>query len=367
VDRLLRTRHLLPGSVLLVVVVLDLALGRSQGIGGLLVAAPLISATALGRRATVGYGVAALAAGVLLGVYNRSYDGDALAAQVVRLSGLAAGTVLAVVACTLRLRREALYARARAETAAARSSVQLAEKLQRSLLTDPPDVPRLRLAVRYLPAVEHAQVGGDWYDAFPLACGSTMLVIGDVAGHDMAAAATMAQARGVLRGIAHSVAESPSGVLAALEGALTQLGVDTLITLVVASVAERPDGSVGVRWSNAGHPPPALLRADGSVVLLEHTPDRLLGAGPVWREDHEIALTTGDTLLLYTDGLVERRGVPLDDGLTWLTDRLGALAGRPLEPLCDELISGMSGRLADDVAVLAVRVEAALPAATPAF
>ena len=355
-DRLVRSRHLLPLSALLLVVVLDVVIGRGHGITGLLVTAPLVAATAVGRRATAAYGAAAFAAGVLLGFYDRMYDGDALTAQVVRLAGLAAGTAVALVACTLRLRREVALSQARAEAAAARGSVQVAEQLQRSLLTDPPATPGLDMAVRYLPAVRHSQVGGDWYDAFPLACGSTMLVIGDVAGHDIGAAATMAQARGVLRGIAQSVVESPAGVLGALEGALSTLGIDTLITVVVATAEVRSDGTAAVRWSNAGHPPPAVLRADGSAELLEPAPNRLVGAGPVWRDDHAVLLCPGDTLLLYTDGLVERRGVPLDDGLAWLTGQLRALAARPLEQLCDGLLGGMSGRLADDVAVLAVRV-----------
>ncbi|MEU2349589.1 PP2C family protein-serine/threonine phosphatase [Modestobacter sp. NPDC049651] len=355
-DRLVRSRHLLPLTALALIVLLDLVIGRGHGIIGLLVMAPLVAATSVGRRATATYGAAAFAAAALLGWYDRMYEADAVTAQVVRLVGLAVGTVVAVVACTLRLRREAQLARARAEVAATRGSAQLAERLQLSLLTDPPATPGLDMAVRYLPAVRHAQVGGDWYDAFPLGCGSTMLVIGDVAGHDTTAAATMAQARGVLRGIAQSVVESPAGVLGALDRALGRLGVDTLITLVVATAEVRPDGAVVVRWSNAGHPPPAVLRADGTAELLQPAPNRLIGAGPVWRDDHTEVLRPGDTLLLYTDGLVERRGVPLDDSIDWLAGRLTALAGRPLEELCDALLAGMPGRVADDVALLAVRV-----------
>ena len=355
-DRLFRPRHALPSAVLALVVVLDLVAGRGHGITGLLVTAPLVAATMLGRRATAGYAAAALLLAVLLTFYDHGWSPDARAATVIRLAGLVLGGAIALVAATGRLRQQALYAQARAAAAAARTSVELAERLQRSLLTDPPTVPGLEMAVRYLPASQHAQVGGDWYDAFPLACGSTMLVIGDVAGHDIAAASAMAQARGVLRGIAQTVAESPSGVLAALEGALGRLGTDTLITLVVAVAERRPDGSVLLRWSNAGHPPPLVLHDSGAVDLLERTPDRLLGAGPAWRADHEVVLGAGDVLLLHTDGLIERRGVALDDSTAWLVQHVGTLAGRPLEQLCDGLLEGMSGSVADDVAVLAVRV-----------
>jgi sigma-B regulation protein RsbU (phosphoserine phosphatase) len=230
--------------------------------------------------------------------------------------------------------------------------------LQRSLLTDPPAVPGLELAVRYLPAVRHAQVGGDWYDAFPLPDGSTMLVIGDVAGHDVSAAAAMSQARGVLRGIASTVAASPAGVLSCLDESLQRLGVRTLVTAAVAAVsAGAGDGSARLCWSNAGHPPPVLASPDGTVSVLERPANRLLGVSrSAPRFDHEIPLAPGDTLVLYTDGLVERRGLPLDDGTAWLVRELGALAGEPLERLCDVLLAGMPGPREDDVAILAVRV-----------
>src|SRR3712207_9174557 len=93
----------------------------------------------------------------------------------------------------------------------------MAEALQRSLLTEPPQLEDLQIAVRYMPAAEQAQVGGDWYDAFRVADGTTMLVIGDVTGHDRDDAAAMAQVRNVRRGVAHSQPESLARVLAALD------------------------------------------------------------------------------------------------------------------------------------------------------
>ena len=351
-------RHLLPVGVLAFCTAVDLISGPTQVLIGLLAMGPLVAAILLGRVATIGYALAALALAVVLGLYGDQYSAENVFAQSLRLLGVVVSGVLAVIACVLRLRREDVLARLNTEAATSRAAVQLAASLQRSLLTEPPVVPGLELAVRYLPAMQHAQVGGDWYDAFPLAGGSTMLVIGDVAGHDVAAAATMAQARGVLRGIASTVTGSPAAVLSALDRALLQLRVETLMTVVTATVHPGPDGrTTTFTWSNAGHPPPVLVGADGTVSVLRRRTDLLLGISPTApRTDHAVRLAPGDTVLLYTDGLVERRGSTLDDGTDWLVGRLTSLAGHPLEQLCDVLLEGMAGALPDDVAVLAVRV-----------
>jgi serine phosphatase RsbU (regulator of sigma subunit) len=236
----------------------------------------------------------------------------------------------------------------------------MAEALQRSLLTEPPQPPDLEIVVRYMPAAEQAQVGGDWYDAFVVGDGSTMLVIGDVTGHDRHAAAAMAQVRNVLRGVAHSQPESPARVLAALDRAMGDLAVGTLATAVLARVES--DGIAGLsgqrllRWSNAGHPPPLLIGADGSVTVLERVPNRLLGVCPeTQRVEHACVLSPGSTLLLYTDGLVERRGATLDDGLAWLRREVAGTQDQPLDELCDRLLAVLPDVLGDDVALLALR------------
>ncbi|SOD95717.1 SpoIIE family protein phosphatase [Blastococcus haudaquaticus] len=246
-----------------------------------------------------------------------------------------------------------------AERAAHAAVRGMAEALQRSLLTEPPQPADLEIAVRYLPAAEQAQVGGDWYDAFMVGDGSTMLVIGDVTGHDRHAAAAMAQVRNVLRGVAHSQPESPARVLAALDRAMGDLAVGTLATAVLARVENGPDGAGCqrlLRWSNAGHPPPVLVEADGTVTLLERTPNRLLGveAGSL-RVEHVWLLPPGATLLLYTDGLVERRGATLDDGMAWLCEEVSRLHALPLDELCDRLLEVLPAELDDDVAILALR------------
>jgi serine phosphatase RsbU (regulator of sigma subunit) len=235
---------------------------------------------------------------------------------------------------------------------------KLAEALQRSLLTDPPALPGLSVAVRYVPAAEAARVGGDWYDAFLQRDGCPVLVIGDVVGHDTAAAASMGQLRGLLRGIAHHSGAGPVEVLHGLDEAMASMHTGILATAVVA----RLEGVAGVgryrlRWANAGHPPPALLRRDGTVVLLTGAgPDLMLGVDPHARRAEVTAeLAAGDTVVLYTDGLVEQRGRSLDEGLSELRACLGELAGRRLDQLCDDLLRRMlPGTPADDVAVAAV-------------
>ncbi|SDP23034.1 PAS domain S-box-containing protein [Klenkia soli] len=243
---------------------------------------------------------------------------------------------------------------------------RIAEELQLSLLTAPPATPGALVAVRYLPAAEAAQVGGDWYDAFRQPDGGTMVVIGDVVGHDTEAAAAMGQLRGLLRGIAHRAGWGPAAVLADLDRAMTGLQVDTMGTAAIARL--EPGGGPGgtrVRWSNAGHPPIMVLRADGTVQeLATARADLMLGVddrSP--RTEHELLVAPGSTVLLYTDGLVESREMPLDDGLPRLAALLAELGpvapGRAaLEAFCDEVV----GRLRpagseDDVALVALRLD----------
>ena len=116
---------------------------------------------------------------------------------------------------------------------------QLAEALQRSLLTDPPAADDAQIVVRYVPAAEAARVGGDWYDAFPQRDGTPVLVIGDVVGHDTAAAAAMGQLRALLRGIAHHSGAGPAEVLRGLDEAIADMHTGTLATAAVARL-ERP-------------------------------------------------------------------------------------------------------------------------------
>ena len=244
-----------------------------------------------------------------------------------------------------------------AEQRSAAAAHRMSETLQRSLLTDPPQPDGLQIAVRYRPAAREAKVGGDWYDAFLASDHVPCVVIGDVSGHDRDAAAAMGQMRNLLRGIAYTLAEPPAAVFAALDRALEDLAVGSLATGVLARLLPAADGGRLLRWSNAGHPPPLLLEPDGTATLLRTTADLLLGLDPTTdRADHERMLAPGSTLLLYTDGLVERRGASLDEGLDHLAQVTGELAGLELEELCDALLDRLGQARDDDVALLGVRL-----------
>jgi two-component system, chemotaxis family, sensor kinase Cph1 len=246
---------------------------------------------------------------------------------------------------------EALYARSR-------RLVRAAETLQRSLLTDPPQPPRLEVAVRYVPATREARVGGDWYDVFQQPDGSTVVVIGDVVGHDIEAAADMGQLRGLLRGIAFDDGAGPAAVLGRLDAAIAGLGMGTMATVLVGRLTPEPGGT-RLRWASAGHLPPLVAGPDGAArTLTAERPGLLLGVRRgAARPESEVLLVPGSTLLLYTDGLVERRDQLFDDGVARLRGELSALRDRPLGEVCAELVDRLLPEGAeDDVALVAVRV-----------
>jgi serine phosphatase RsbU (regulator of sigma subunit) len=239
--------------------------------------------------------------------------------------------------------------------------LKVAETLQHSLLTPPPQPDHLQIAVRYRPAAVYQQVGGDWYDAFHQPDGATLLVIGDVVGHDVDAAAAMGQIRSILRGIAYDRPESPAQVLSRVDGVLTGLAIGTMATALIARL-EQPTELTGsglrtLRWSSAGHLPPLLVCPDGTVEVLDGPPERLLGADSTRpRTDHEVTLHPGDTVVFYTDGLIEHGHTGIDDGIARLTAALTQLRDAELEELCDQLLTRIvTGRADDDIAILAVR------------
>jgi len=239
--------------------------------------------------------------------------------------------------------------------------VKVAETLQRSLLTPPPQPDHLEIAVRYQPAASYQQVGGDWYDAFQQPDGATLLVIGDVVGHNVDAAAAMGQIRSILRGIAYDRPGSPAQILARVDTVLTGLRIGTLATALLARIEQTPEQAVyglrTLRWSSAGHLPPILLRPDATLRVLSSLPERLLGAGTDSpRTDQEAEIRPGETVVFYTDGLLEHGRSGIDAGLERLADVLVDAAALPLDDLCDLLLSRIvAGRSDDDIAVLAVR------------
>ncbi|MEV0394200.1 PP2C family protein-serine/threonine phosphatase [Polymorphospora rubra] len=238
---------------------------------------------------------------------------------------------------------------------------QMSESLQRSLLTPPARPEHVEVAVRYQPAAAQMQVGGDWYDAFLLPDGALALVIGDVTGHDPRAAAGMAQIRNLLRGVATTLRKPPSFVLAALDTALDTLAVDALATAVLAHVEQSDEQATDrrwtLRWSNAGHPPPVLIRPDGVATLLWTPTDTMLGAQPdAVRRDHAATLEPGSTVVLYTDGLIDRRGVLIDDGLADLTRSLTDRQSLSAEQVCDHLLARYADQSDDDIALVVLRI-----------
>jgi serine phosphatase RsbU (regulator of sigma subunit)/PAS domain-containing protein len=236
---------------------------------------------------------------------------------------------------------------------------QLAETLQRSLLTEPAAMGDVQVVVRYVPAAEAARVGGDWYDAFLQRDGTPVLVIGDVVGHDTVAAAAMGQLRALLRGIAHYSGAGPAEVLRGLDEAIADLHTDTLATAAIARIESTPAGRRRMRWANAGHPPPILLGPDRrTTVLGEPIGDLMLGVDCTAKRSESVReLAPGSTVLLYTDGLIERHGSTLDVGTARLCELLRELADRPLGELCDALLSDLlQVSRQDDVAIVAVRM-----------
>ncbi len=257
------------------------------------------------------------------------------------------GAALAQALTRIRVRR--------ADRQAVTMEREMAEVLQRSLLGAPVQPDHLQVAVRYQPAADGAQIGGDWYDTFQLPDGRLTVVVGDVTGHDRHAAAAMSQIRNLLRGIAYALPKHPARVLAALNDAMSGLAVDVLATAVLAQI-EFPSHELS--WSNAGHVPPVLLDPGGGVHLLEAPPEVMLGTRlRRRRSNHHVRLAPGAAVVFYTDGLVERRGSSLDAGLKELTETLRDRQTLSAEELCDLLLTHFARDTEDDVVLAVVRRE----------
>ena len=235
----------------------------------------------------------------------------------------------------------------------------VADTLQRSLLPVLPEIPGIESAAHYVSASTAADVGGDFYDLLLLPDGSIGLAIGDVVGHDVAAAAAMGHLRGVLRAVVwEAVDGDPGSVLARVDRLVQGLRVASLATMVYAR-AERPAHAGGpwrVHLANAGHPPLLLRAPSGAVRLVDGVTGLLVGVdATAHRETLTIEVPSGSTLIGYTDGLIERPGLDMDHGIHALCERIAAT---PPETgprgLCDAAVSGALDHR-DDVALIAVR------------
>ena len=222
----------------------------------------------------------------------------------------------------------------------------------------------MEIAVRYVPAASHMHVGGDWYDGFEQPDGATLLVIGDVVGHNVDAAAAMGQIRSIVRTIAYDRQESPAPILDRVDEVLTGLHIGALATVLVARIEQSPkQAQAGLRtlwWSSAGHLPPLVLRPGGAIDLLATTPETLLGTEAVHaHSDHQAVIGREDTLLFYTDGIVEHGRIGIDEGIDRLAGVLSEVADLTVDKVCDHLLARIvPDRTDDDIALIAVRCRA---------
>ncbi|MET9480069.1 SpoIIE family protein phosphatase [Streptomyces sp. NPDC006638] len=233
----------------------------------------------------------------------------------------------------------------------------IAATLQRALLTDLPHVETLELAAHYQPAEHTAEVGGDWYDAFLLPDGDLALVVGDVTGHDIQAAARMSELRNMLRALAvDRPEEDPGGILQRLDRAQAHLRLADAATVVLARLRAGKDGSWRLSWSTAGHPPPLVVAADGTTRYLDEAHAMLIGLLPATsRPTVTTELPPGSTLLLYTDGLIESRTQDIDSGLRRLRGYTAAHHTQPLDRLCIDMARHL-GDTRDDITLIGARI-----------
>ncbi|MDH6624705.1 serine phosphatase RsbU (regulator of sigma subunit) [Streptomyces sp. LBL] len=233
---------------------------------------------------------------------------------------------------------------------------EVALALQAAMLPAPGPSGQHAAAVRYRPAVGALNVCGDWYDLADLPGGNLAVAVGDVVGHGLAAAGVMGQLRSALSA-ACRVADGPAQALEAL--GLYARSVDGAeSTTAVTTFIDRDDHSV--TYSSAGHPPPALLHPDGTVTFLDQATDPPLAARPehLPRPQARTPYAEGSTLVLYTDGLIERRTEDIDTGLGRLADSLTRHRQSDPETLADALLADLlpaTGN-SDDTVLIAVRL-----------
>ncbi|WP_211244074.1 PP2C family protein-serine/threonine phosphatase [Actinospica robiniae] len=233
---------------------------------------------------------------------------------------------------------------------------QVALTLQEAML-QAPDLPHHEnVAVRYLPATGSLNVCGDWYDLVDLSDGRFAAAVGDVVGHGLEAASVMGMLRSALSAAIRAL-ERPAQALEVL--GLYARSVEGALNTTAAQAMIDPRSRL-IIYSSAGHPPPVLVRANGRCDLLDQATDPPLGARPthVPRPQAGVNYNTGETLVLYTDGLIERRTEDIDTGLARLTRTLGRHAGYTPEHLADTLLAdlGVDGGARDDIALVVIRL-----------
>lgn len=232
---------------------------------------------------------------------------------------------------------------------------RMAETLQRAMLPEQADITGLDMWTYYSPSSEHAQVGGDWYDVLYVQAEQVGVVIGDVVGHDIEAAAEMGQLRSIVRSYACELVD-PGTVLGRVDTLIAGMRLGRGATLVYAVMT--PGESAGqwrIDYSRAGHMPALLLR-DGEVISLDGAPGILLGFGGFERHTATHDVLPGDALVFYTDGLVERRERPLREGIDALVEVCREAGALDAATLGEALLNRFNEPPEDDVAVVVVRV-----------
>nr|WP_297425054.1 SpoIIE family protein phosphatase [uncultured Actinotalea sp.] len=232
---------------------------------------------------------------------------------------------------------------------------RLAETLQRSMLPQQADVRDLDVWTYYAPSSGHAQVGGDWYDVLEPQAGTVALVVGDVVGHDVEAAAAMGQLRSVVRSYVFGDPE-PAEVLRRVDQLVAGMHVPRPASLVLVTLERDAEGpGWTARYSRAGHLPPLVVR-DGRVLQLDEAGGPMVGFGTGERSAEQVALAPGDVLVLYTDGLIERRDRRLRDGVDALVETAAGFGRQDAAGVGEDLLSRLADSPEDDVAVVVVRI-----------
>lgn len=228
--------------------------------------------------------------------------------------------------------------------------------LQRTLL--PRHIPQmtgLDIAYRYQPASETEEVGGDWFDVIPLAGGQIALVVGDVTGHSIHAAAIMGQLRTTTATLAR-LGCRPEKIMTQLSDVVAEDGEETGATCLYAQYDPTTRRS---RLTSAGHLPPALRHPDGTAEVIDIPGGVMLGAGQHHYPATDIALAPGSVLALYTDGLIEQPGEDIGTGMSQLARTLAASPAHSLDELCDSVLASQGARAHDDIALLLARTTTA--------
>jgi serine phosphatase RsbU (regulator of sigma subunit) len=239
---------------------------------------------------------------------------------------------------------------------------RVAESLQNSLLPTLPALKSFDVSARYLTADRHAEVGGDFYEVMPLPDGTVLVTVGDVVGHDLAAAAAMGHLRGLIRTVAWTGAEDgrtdPAEVVDRINRLVRHLDAGPYATLFYGRLEPPGPGRDGwqIRYTSAGHLPPLLRHPDGTVEPLDRVRGLILGAGAdAPRATATTPMSEGAVLLGFTDGLIERRNEDILVRYRRLADRLGQPFAS-LDGLLDDIVRHSGPDRRDDTAVLAVRL-----------